>query len=274
MDGKGDISKVFLEIFFRELISKIAAKGNLNQRKEIDEIKSKINIYESRNNVFSENEKMSAPRPPINKQIIGVANSEEVLMVNAFEDKDTFMPSIIPKAPAPFPPQVMPVRPAPPILPQRPMKPKPMKIQRLMPKRKEAPIANPSKPVSIQNNSPVKGEFTPSIGISVVNEELTGVPSIDKILQDEEVKTIECPGPNKQVLVYKGGKIQAANLTLTADEINNIMANFSKRARIPIGNGFFKAAIDKYLITSVMSEFVGTRFIIQRKSQAPDVQLR
>lgn len=94
-----------------------------------------------------------------------------------------------------------------------------------------------------------------------------GIPRLDQLLSDPLVQTIECPGPNKPILISKGGKIQSANLTLTNDEIKNAMSDISEKTRIPLMQGVFKAAFGNLIITSVMSEFVGTRFIIQKKPQ-------
>ena len=107
-----------------------------------------------------------------------------------------------------------------------------------------------------------------------IPEQITflGLPKIDKILEDPSVQTIECPGPNKRILVFKGGKILSTQLSLTADEINNTMKDISEKTRIPLMSGVFKAAYGNLIITSVMSEFVGTRFIIQKKSITPPQQ--
>jgi len=96
---------------------------------------------------------------------------------------------------------------------------------------------------------------------------IIGLDKLDKILTDASVQTVECPGPNKQILVYKSGVIQTANLTLTSDEIKNIMKDISDKTRIPLMSGVFKAAYGNLIITAVMSEFVGTRFIMQKKPQ-------
>ncbi len=274
MVEKQDISTIFLESFLRRIVNEIVSREDIVNKKRIEKIKSKIDVYESPHDAFITPEEdefherdIPVPRPPMKNQMVKS-------MFEVKEPDESFSQTAPKKISAPVqrPPIVQRVQPQtqqfqrPPALHNQQIPvPRPTFTQR----KETRPIMNPSRPMVIPNNSPVKDNMTPSIGITVVNQDLTGVPSIDKILQDAEVKTVECPGPNKQVLVYKGGKIQAANLTLTADEINNIMGNFSKKARIPIGNGFFKAAIDQFIVTSVMSEFVGTRFIIQRKPQVP-----
>ncbi len=88
---------------------------------------------------------------------------------------------------------------------------------------------------------------------------------INNLLLDPTVQTIECLGSGKQITVYRSGFIQNTNIFLTTDEINKIMLEISTKTKIPIIPGVFKAALSNFIITSVISEFVGTRFIIQKK---------
>ncbi len=83
-------------------------------------------------------------------------------------------------------------------------------------------------------------------------------------LNDPAVLGIECPGAGKNVLVHKFGAIQTTPVVLAEDEINEIMKNVSERTRIPIIQGVFKAALDNIIVTAVVSEFVGTRFYIEK----------
>lgn len=117
------------------------------------------------------------------------------------------------------------------------------------------------------NEQEIKLPMIPSVKHETT---LLGLPELDKILQDPDVQTIECPGPNKQVLVYKNGSIQPISLSLTNDEISNAMKEISEKTRIPLMSGIFKAAMGDLVITAVMSEFVGTRFMVQKKP--PQVQ--
>ncbi|MBM3232761.1 hypothetical protein FJZ18_01180 [Candidatus Pacearchaeota archaeon] len=88
---------------------------------------------------------------------------------------------------------------------------------------------------------------------------------LNNLMLDPTVQTIECPGPGKQITVYRSGFIQNTNIFLTTDEIRKIMSEISEITKIPIIPGVFKAALGNFVITSVVSEFVGTRFIIQKK---------
>lgn len=87
---------------------------------------------------------------------------------------------------------------------------------------------------------------------------------IEPILQDNLIQTIECPGPGKNVLVKKLDKINVTKITLSQDEINQIIIQFSNQSKIPLLGGILKAAVGNMLISAVTSDFAGSRFIINR----------
>lgn len=89
------------------------------------------------------------------------------------------------------------------------------------------------------------------------------------LLRDPAVASVECPGPEKNIIVRKFGAIQTTPITLTQDEINKIINEFSEKTRIPLIEGVFKASVGNLIITAVISEFVGARFIIEKITPAP-----
>ena len=90
------------------------------------------------------------------------------------------------------------------------------------------------------------------------------VGKINSMIKDPNVISIECPGPNKFVIVSTLGKVILSKLMLNADEINFILDNFSREARIPRIEGVFKAIVNNLIITAIDSEFAGPRFIITK----------
>jgi len=145
------------------------------------------------------------------------------------------------------------------------------------PQKRFAPISvtkltiNPTKP--IKENSP---------GIKKVNKVITrnqntviqpkeGNPDFGKLnilISDPGVESIECLGPNKYILVKKHGKVQRTNILLTKEEIKKILGDFSQKTKIPLTEGTFKAALGSLILTAILSEFVGTKFILQKKNPA------
>lgn len=85
------------------------------------------------------------------------------------------------------------------------------------------------------------------------------------LLMDPAVQAIECQGPNKNILVRKNGVTQKTPVILQEDEIKKIVDNFSKKTKIPLIGNMFKAAYSNLIMSAVSSEFLGTRFIVQKK---------
>lgn len=112
----------------------------------------------------------------------------------------------------------------------------------------------------------------PSSSIPIVEPDLTKpLPSgfdlgkVNMILKDPGVSMIECPGPGKLFLVRSMGKIKNTKITLNEQEIRQVIEKFSEQARIPLATGIFKAAVGNLIITAILSEFAGSRFIITKK---------
>ena len=90
---------------------------------------------------------------------------------------------------------------------------------------------------------------------------------INVVLSDPSVFSVESPGPGKNLIVNRAGKIQPSSLTLNKEEIDSIMKEISDKTRIPlISGGVFKAAIRDLLITAVISDYIGTRFLMQKRT--------
>jgi len=109
---------------------------------------------------------------------------------------------------------------------------------------------------------PVKPSLTPNlIGL--------GLGKLSFLIMDPSVSSIECTGPGKPLIVSKSGIIQSTQIVLTDTEIKSIIEQISEKTRIPIIAGVFKAAFENFIFTSVISNYIGTRFIIQKKPQVP-----
>ena len=96
--------------------------------------------------------------------------------------------------------------------------------------------------------------------------EAQNLGKLNSLISDPRVRSIECQGPNKNILVHKDGTVQKTSLVLTSDEVENTIKDFSEKTRIPLIGGTFKAALGNLIITAVTSDFVGSRFIIQKKN--------
>ncbi len=149
-----------------------------------------------------------------------------------------------------------------------------VKPQKISPGVKEIPTGG-----LIPSPLQQRGDVFPSRGLGLMRiqpristmGERVPLGRLIPFLNDPAVLGIECPGAGKNLLVHKFGAIQTTSVVLVEDEINEIMKNISERTRIPIIQGVFKAALDNIIVTAVVSEFVGTRFYIE-KMRAQNMQ--
>mgnify|MGYP001610347913 FL=1 len=77
---------------------------------------------------------------------------------------------------------------------------------------------------------------------------------------------IECPGPGKNILVKVRNMVNVTKIILSEDEIKDIINFFSTATRIPISKGILKARLDNLLISAIVSDLTGSRFIMNKKS--------
>ncbi len=87
---------------------------------------------------------------------------------------------------------------------------------------------------------------------------------LELLLKDVSIQSIECPGSGRNVLVKKHNKINVTKIILSQTEIKEVINSFSEKARIPIVGGILKAAVGDLVMSAVISDFVGSRFIINK----------
>lgn len=110
--------------------------------------------------------------------------------------------------------------------------------------------------------------YKPSISEQELVEEKVpenfNLGKINFLIKDPKVTEIECPGPNKNLLTKTLNKVFLTRTALSEKEIQDIIKTFSTTARIPIIGGLFKAAVGNIILTAVISDVAGTRFIIRK----------
>src|SRR3989338_6067250 len=81
-----------------------------------------------------------------------------------------------------------------------------------------------------QNQNLNKNELTPS-----ASEELQGLQlgKIQGMINDLNVISIECPGPNKFIIISTLTKVIPTKIMLNKNEINRIIESFSQESKIP-----------------------------------------
>jgi len=91
------------------------------------------------------------------------------------------------------------------------------------------------------------------------------IGKLNLFLRDPRINQIEVNGPEREVLVRISGSPQRTRVKLTKEEIEKIIRSFSEKTRIPLIKGVFKAAVGELVLTAVISDFVDTRFTIQKR---------
>lgn len=89
---------------------------------------------------------------------------------------------------------------------------------------------------------------------------------ITNLIRDPTVTLIECNGAGETISIIRAGQKQYTKISLNPVEIKEILDIISQRARIPIIEGVFKAAVDNFMVNAVVSSIVGSRFVIKKQT--------
>jgi hypothetical protein len=86
------------------------------------------------------------------------------------------------------------------------------------------------------------------------------------LIADMDVSSIECQGEAKNIIIIKRGQTMRTEISLTKQEIDQVIQEFSDKARIPIIEGLLRARIGSLQISAVVSINTSSRFIITRRT--------
>ena len=91
---------------------------------------------------------------------------------------------------------------------------------------------------------------------------------LNPLLADPAINVIESNSPDQAVIVRGTMGTKPTNIILSKDEMDGIIQTFSKKTKIPTGEGAVKIALGRYILSAIISEEAGSRFIIQKLPQA------
>lgn len=89
---------------------------------------------------------------------------------------------------------------------------------------------------------------------------------LNVFMRDPKVMEIECEGPNIPIKV-KVPNTMPTEILLTDSEIKQVVQTISKEAKIPAAEGFFRAVVDNFTFSAIISEEMGSKFVIKKISQ-------
>jgi len=87
---------------------------------------------------------------------------------------------------------------------------------------------------------------------------------LEPLALDPNVRTIECNGPDEPIIVKGNMGTRPTAIILNSTDINNILQSFSEASKIPLNEGIFKIAAGRYLLSAIISDVVGSKFIIRK----------
>ncbi|MCK4997684.1 hypothetical protein KAS08_05245 [Candidatus Pacearchaeota archaeon] len=121
----------------------------------------------------------------------------------------------------------------------------------------------PLRVIPPRNVSPVQQMVMPVAPVSEGEELTQFYGKISPLLSDSSITVIECPGVGKPVMIVRRGQRQPTKIILDKKEIDQILQKVSDAAHIPLMDGVFRAAVDIFSINAVISDIIGSRFVIK-----------
>jgi hypothetical protein len=95
---------------------------------------------------------------------------------------------------------------------------------------------------------------------------------INPLIKDNKVKIIECYGPGESIVVQGDMGTKKTGIMLDKEEIESTIQRFSRETKIPIQEGIFKVVSGKLIFLAIISEIVGSKFIIKKMFYEPTQQ--
>jgi hypothetical protein len=251
---------IFLKKFTSEIILSIVKEIQIKQNIEKEKIKQKIlsPIQESKKifqtDIFQPSKFMEQPKPEY-KKFLEIESHQKIKPLEnrpsqRIRDLRELRKPIFHRAKTP---ELIPIQ----------IK---KKSESLMQKPLQSSQFQPSQ---FQPSKQIIQEITPQIkALKEIKPEAKPRPEgfalgkIDSLLKNREIQSIECPGPEKNLLIKRYNKINTTRITLNQEEITDILYSFAMQAKIPVVGGILKAAVGDLVVSAVISEFVGSRFII------------
>lgn len=96
-----------------------------------------------------------------------------------------------------------------------------------------------------------------------MNKEIE-IGKINPLIKDFNVKIIECYGQGENLIVQGNMGMKKTGIILNKEEIDDIIQRFSKETKIPAQEGIFKVVAGRLIFLAIISEIVGSKFIIKK----------
>lgn len=87
------------------------------------------------------------------------------------------------------------------------------------------------------------------------------------LINDSSVLSIECLGQGIPLTIFRAGQKQRTKIILSKQEIENMLGEISSQTKIPLSEGIFKVIVNNLMINAIISDLIGTRFVIKKLFQ-------
>lgn len=87
---------------------------------------------------------------------------------------------------------------------------------------------------------------------------------LNPLINDQMVRVIECYGPEENLVVKGAMGTKKTTMIMEKGEIEDIIQRFSKETKIPVQEGVFKVVAGRLIFMAIVSEMVGSKFIIKK----------
>jgi len=86
---------------------------------------------------------------------------------------------------------------------------------------------------------------------------------LNPLIKDPAVRIIEV-NPDEKVIVTGAMGTRQTGITLNKEDIDRVINKFSELSKIPTNEGIYKVAVGNLIISAIISEVVGSKFIIRK----------
>ena len=87
---------------------------------------------------------------------------------------------------------------------------------------------------------------------------------LNPLIKDPLVNSMECSGTDNPVIVKGKMGIKKTNIILNKEEIDQTIKKFSETAKIPIHGGILNIVAGRLVLSAIISEIIGSKFIIKK----------
>jgi len=108
-------------------------------------------------------------------------------------------------------------------------------------------------PTHLQTIKPIPRTYPISLG------------KLDQLLKNPNIRVIECNGPDQNIII-RAPQSKQTEIKLTKQEIDSILQGFSKTSGIPLNQGINKIIIGNLTLSAIISEVIGSKFIIKKNT--------